>query len=124
MSYIDSEIAKLRASHAMHTDEADLSSTDNESPVPVQRQPAVIGKIMEIDLGSVASLANAERIDNVRRRADGETVEEKPAKPVKVRLGRDGKPRKKRWQRGSEDVKRDDMVEAFMKESTRKSLPQ
>jgi hypothetical protein len=119
MSYIDSEIAKLRSSHATHIDGEDLSGTDNESPTPVQRQPAANGKILEVDLGSEVSLTNAARIENARRRAAGETLEEQPAKPVRVRLGRDGKPRRKRWQRADEDVKRDDMVEALMKETKR-----
>ena len=42
---------------------------------------------------------------------------EDASKPVK--LGKDGKPRRKRWRRNSDDVKRDEIVEAVMRESRR-----
>jgi len=49
---------------------------------------------------------------------------EEEAKVQKVRLGRDGKPRRKRWRRPSDDLKRDALVDAVMKESKRKSSTQ
>lgn len=41
--------------------------------------------------------------------------------PKKVRLGRDGKPWRGRKRRGSDDVKRDQLVEQFLHENKRES---
>lgn len=91
--------------------------------VKVQRQPAAMGKLMEIDLGDEARSRNVERTEQARKRLDGEDVAEegKPAKKVKVRLGPDGKPwRSKKKRRGSDDVKRDKMVEDVLRENRRR----
>lgn len=123
MAYIDSEISKIRAGETVPTDSAeDTALTHNGKTGTIQRQPASIGKITEIDLGPEAALKNESLTDVARRRLLGEVIEEEDARPQKVRLGRDGKPirRRKRWRRASEDLKRDALVEAVMKESKRK----
>jgi hypothetical protein len=86
----------------------------------VQRQPAALGKLLEIDLGDEARSKNVKRTEQARRRLDGEEVEDesvKDGKPGKVRLGRDGKPWRGRKRRASEDVKRDKLVEDVLREN-------
>ena len=86
----------------------------------LQRQPATLGKIHEIDLGKDASLRNQERTELAMRRARGEQIPaEEPAVKKKPRLGRNGKPRRGPKRRNSEDVKRDQLVEQVLHESRR-----
>ncbi|KAH9221455.1 hepatocellular carcinoma-associated antigen 59-domain-containing protein [Leptodontidium sp. 2 PMI_412] len=86
---------------------------------PTQRQPATIGKLQEIDLGDEARNRNIERTNNARRRMDGEVVEEvvQGGKKKKVRLNRDGSVWVPRKRRGSDDIKRDQLVEAVLREN-------
>lgn len=75
---------------------------------------------MEVDLGNEARDKNVERTNQARRRLDGEEVVEdgKTGKPAKVRLGPDGKPwRSRKKRRGSDDIKRDKMVEDVLREN-------
>lgn len=76
--------------------------------------------MQEIDLGPEATARNIERTEQARRKMEGyiEPVVEEP--PDKRHLGKDGKPRK-RWQkrRNSEDIRRDEMVEAILREAKR-----
>lgn len=90
---------------------------DKGKDVDIQRQPAALGKLLEIDLGDEARDRNVERTEQARRRMDGEVVEEEPAPKGKVRLGRDGKPWRPRKRRGSEDIKRDKLVEDVLREN-------
>lgn len=135
MAYIDSEMAKRRLGHALpssktndnsiqgfESDSDGYGNSTNNKPLP-QRHPASLGKIHEIDLGADASLRNAERTESAIRRAqNGESLpdpDEKPPKPRKTRVGRDGKPMKPRprKRRNSEDTKRDQLVEQVLRES-------
>lgn len=140
MAYIDSELAKRRVPEGQLQVHAD-TQISNEMPAPkvsqggkdiaaTQRQPATIGKLQEIDLGEEARARNIERTNNARRRLDGEEVIEETAdgggagkKKKKVRLNRDGTVWKPRRRRGSDDVKRDELVEAVLRENRRTSLP-
>jgi hypothetical protein len=86
------------------------------------RQPAGVGKLLEIDLGPDTALENIARTEAAKRRletGESETVAMKPAR--KPRLGRDGKPWRTRKGRNEDDIKRDELVEAVMRESKRKS---
>jgi len=122
MEYIDSEIARMRAGNIQPDSLGTASSTvDSTNISKILRQPATIGKLMEIDLGPDATLKNTTRTEAARLRSLGHPHEEEASKPEKVRLGRDGKPRRKRWRRASDDLKRDAIVEAVMKESKRES---
>lgn len=143
MAYVDSQIAKRRTEASAPSQTASstqkLGSMSSLTGTPVtaqdtsntatqtsalQRQPAALGKLHEVDLGAEARALNEER---TRRRIAGErSLEEEEAEalaaknPKKVRLGPDGKPwrgRKKR--RGSEDVKRDMLVEELLRENRR-----
>ena len=79
-----------------------------------ERQPdklsVAAGKLMEVDLGS--SLSKHE-----------EEAAAKAAKPVKVRLGRDGKPWRPRKRRNSDDLARDALIDSIMKENSRMYPP-
>lgn len=136
MAYIDSELAKRRAEGAQtHVQavrrDAEIESSNSAAvvregrqEVEIQRQPAALGKLLEIDLGDEARSRNVERTEQARRRLDGEEIEEESVpngKPKKVRLGRDGKPWRGRKRRASEDVKRDKLVEDILRENRCKS---
>lgn len=133
MAYIDSELAKRRTEGAQTLAQTSGSARpglskegedhdEGRKDVEVQRQPAALGKLLEIDLGDEARSKNVLRTEQARRRLDGEEVEDedKPQKPGKVRLGRDGKPWRGRKRRGSNDVKRDKLVEEVLRENRRK----
>jgi hypothetical protein len=139
MAYIDSELAKRRVEgmNAVQSSQQQGSAPsrldllreaggngEGKKGVEVQRQPAALGKLLEIDLGDEARSKNVKRTEQARRKLDGEEVEDedKPGKPGKVRLGRDGKPWRGRKRRGSDDVKRDKLVDEVLRENRRKSL--
>ena len=135
MAYIDSELAKRRAAeaHAQSQQQVVRSAPSSAAKVSrradalgkiaeAQRQPATLGKLQEIDLGDEARERNEAQTERARRRLDGEVVEEEgERKPVKVRLGPDGKPWRGRKRRGSDDVKRDRLVEDVLRENRRTS---
>ena len=132
--YIESELAKRHAAEAsaaaaasgmeQHVEPTGPTIADAQGK-PVA-QPAMQGKLMEIDLGDEARARNVAMTERARRRALGEAVDEGEdasaglSRPRKVRLGRDGKPWRGRNRRNSEDVKRDQLVEEFLKENRRK----
>lgn len=125
MAFIDSKlnsrlsVLESRKERSMNT----ASKGGEQSDKEVQRQPAALGKLMEIDLGDEARSRNVQRTEQARRRLDGEEVEdeEKKGKPQKIRLGPDGKPwRSRKKRRGSDDVKRDRLVEDILRENRRK----
>ena len=140
MAYIDSELAKRsqaqaqaqaqsQVSHAHPPPSASAqpskSTTDTKKELDVQRQPAALGKLLEIDLGDEARNKNVERTNEARRRLDGEEIEDEtvPGKKTgKVRLGRDGKPWRGRKRRASDDIKRDKLVEEVLRENRCKLL--
>jgi len=76
-----------------------------------------MGKLHEVDLGPLASARNIERTRAEQKKLDGTYVEQEAI--PKVRLGRNGKPRRQPKRRNSEDLRRDQMVEAVLRESKR-----
>ena len=127
MAYIDSELAKRRQGQniSAHTSSGGILgglSANDTIDAAVQRQPAALGKLHEIDLGPDATLINIARTEAAKRRLEGRSPEVEEEKG-KVRLGRDGKPRRNRRRRNSNDVKRDQLVEEVLRESKRKSHP-
>ena len=125
MAYIDSELARRRQTQQTSSHDQNLEgfgglSASGTIDAAVQRQPAALGKLHEIDLGPDATLTNIARTEAAKRRLEDGTpeVEEYSGK---VRLGRDGKPRRSRKRRNSDDIKRDKLVEEILKESKRKS---
>ncbi|KZM25298.1 uncharacterized protein EKO05_0000607 [Ascochyta rabiei] len=83
------------------------SSTKDENIEHNSRVAAGQGKLQEVDLGSHA----ASRTHKDWKQLEGEM----PA--PKVRLGRDGKPRRGPKRRTSDDIRRDQMVEAVLHEA-------
>lgn len=140
MAYIDSELAKRRQQQGGRSQPPPntvATSTSSISPSAaspsrahaddrgklsdIQREPAALGKLLEIDLGDEARDRNVLRTEQARRRMGGEVVEDEEdaaaASKGKVRLGRDGKPWRGKKRRGSEDIKRDKLVEEFLREN-------
>ncbi|RFU36157.1 hypothetical protein B7463_g227, partial [Scytalidium lignicola] len=90
--------------------------------VAAERQPAALGKLLEIDLGEESRTRNVELTNQARRRLDGEEIEGDSGSGSsgpqnKVRLGRDGKPWRGRKRRGSDDIKRDKLVDEVLREN-------
>ena len=103
--------------------------------LPSERHTALQGKLLEVDLGDEMRSRNAALTERAARRLLGGTGAEgdlndddldddelqgdgaggRAAK--KVRLGRDGKPWRPRNRRGSDDVKRDRIVEELLREN-------
>ncbi|KAK3175114.1 hypothetical protein OEA41_002360 [Lepraria neglecta] len=82
----------------------------------IQRAPAALGKLHEIDLGPDATLRNIARTEAAQRKLGG-AEPEIDEKTGKVPLRKDGKPYEWRKRRNSDDVKRDKLVEEVMRES-------
>ena len=125
MAYIDSELAKGRqgqntSSYASGTGVLGGLSANDTIDAAVRRQPAALGKLHEIDLGPDATLTNIARTEAAKRKLEGGSpeVEEEYGK---LRLGRDGRPRRNRRRRNSNDIRRDKLVEEVLRESKRKS---
>ncbi|PQE27133.1 mRNA splicing factor RNA helicase protein [Rutstroemia sp. NJR-2017a WRK4] len=85
-------------------------------PKEIVRAPTTNGQLLEIDLGEEARRRNMERTEMARRRAQGEVLEDVDEEK-KARLGKDGKPRRWRKRRGSDDVQRDMLVEEILREN-------
>lgn len=131
MAYIETEMAKRRDGDAMSNAHVYVQ-TPGSTPVGVdgasdkfsQKQPASLGRLHEIDLGPDAALRNAQRTEAAIKRQNGEEVEvQEETTGQKPRLGRDGKPWRRRRRRNSEDVKRDKLVEEVLRESKRMEDP-
>lgn len=145
--YVESELAKRKAaaaassawnlaSSAASAISQDPSSSSTSAGTANQnlftttaaKHSALQGRLMEVDLGDEVRSRNAALTDRARRKLQGEAVDEDEsdstpavAQPSgKVRLGRDGKPWRPRNRRGSDDIKRDQLVEEFLKENRRK----
>lgn len=119
MAYIDSELAKRHIQGhdtSSHTYKEQKLSPNWALHTGIQRQPAALGKLHEIDLGPDATLRNIALTEAAQRKLDGlgPDVDEKTGK---VRLRRDGKPWRARKRRNTDDMKRDKLVEDVMRES-------
>lgn len=88
------------------------SNTTNNDTDHSSRLAAGQGKLQEVDLGSAATSRTHK---NWKRLEDG------PPETPKVRLGRDGKPRRGPQRRNSSDIRRDQLVDAVLRESKRPS---
>ena len=134
--YIEAELAKRHAAEARAAAIANgetpptepvTNPATTEAATKQTAQPEMQGKLMEIDLGDEARARNIAMTERARRKALGEAVDDEDesgsSRPRKVRLGRDGKPWRGRKRRNSEDIKRDQLVEEFLKENRRESSP-
>jgi hypothetical protein len=101
-----------------------VESAEGANPDYSHRMAAGMGKLQEIDLGPEATAKNIQRTEEAwRRQQGGRAYVPEAEPPAKVRLGKDGKPRRIRNKRNSEDLRRDAMVEAVMREAKRTSSP-
>lgn len=131
--YIESELAR-RQRHATEHAAAQSQSNDKDfqlggasgsaDTAAAPMQPALRGKLLEIDLGDEVRARNVVMTEQARRRLEGQGAEDEDGPsdgpPKKVRLGKDGKPWRPRNRRNSDDVKRDQLVEEFLRENRRK----
>ncbi|MCJ1406056.1 hypothetical protein MMC19_000121 [Ptychographa xylographoides] len=120
MAYIDAELAKRRRASSLTSSSHNANGIDGSAgpgtmDSGIQRQPAALGKLHEIDLGPDATARNIARTEAAKRRLAGQ--EEMEEGTGKIRLRRDGKPWRGRRRRNSEDVKRDRLVEEVLRES-------
>lgn len=116
-----SDPAKSRSSDQRGGRETRNQSTTDKGE---QKHTALTGKLFEVDLGDEVRSRNAAMTDRARRKLQGLAVEDEESaeRPKKVRLGRDGKPWRPRNRRNSDDIKRDQLVEEFLRENRRKSF--
>jgi hypothetical protein len=92
---------------------------------PFGERPTMQGRLQEVDLGEEVRMRNAAMTEQARRRLAGEAIEDtEDGSRKRPRLGKDGKPWRSRKRRGSEDIKRDQLVEELMRENKRMLLPQ
>ena len=128
MAYVDSQMARLQArnddatSNSRFTHKTNSQEGRDYKPFP-DREPAALGKIHEIDLGPDITSRNIAMTEAATKRLHGDQSDQ-PAEESqtqgKMRLGKDGKPRRPRKRRGSDDVRRDEMVDALLRENRRK----
>lgn len=122
MDYIESELAR-RSQRNLPSDvpsadahPASEATGGASTPTFVQREPATLGKLHEIDLGQETKLQNIARTEAATRRLAGDEafVAEDSQN---TRSGQDGKTWRNRKARNSEDIERDRLVEEVLRES-------
>lgn len=115
MEYVES---KLASRHAPPTTTQSLPPplTDASPGAAEAQKPTIHGKLMEVDLGEEARSRNVALTERARRRLAGDAEGEGSADGGRSsRRGRPGG----RNRRGSDDVKRDQLVEQFLHENRR-----
>ncbi|KAL9083872.1 MAG: hypothetical protein Q9165_008342 [Trypethelium subeluteriae] len=123
-SYVDSKIAEIHGCAASSDTRKSRSIQDLPRHIPlsgngqVQKPATEFEALQEVDLGPESMLQNIARTEAARRKlVTGDFLDPEPELSKRVRLGRNGKPRKNRNRRGSVDIKRDEMVEQLMRET-------
>jgi hypothetical protein len=99
----------------MTTPSTTTTSAEAHNPTGIEqsiRMAAGMGKIEEVDIGSIEK-----RTDEKWRRLENGEFEQ--VATGKIRLGRDGKPRRPPKRRNSEDIRRDQLVDAVLSEAKR-----
>ncbi|KAI1488509.1 hypothetical protein F5X96DRAFT_645247 [Biscogniauxia mediterranea] len=132
--YIEAELAKrhsaesaaraaLQAQSSSQSDSNATSSTGAAGMKLPDKNRALLGKLMEVDLGEESRSRNLARTDRAWRKLRGEAVEEEEeedeaaSSSKKARLGKDGKPLRSRNRRNSNDIRRDQLVEELLREN-------
>ncbi|RHZ49902.1 telomere length and silencing 1 family protein [Aspergillus thermomutatus] len=120
---VDKHIQQMPDDTAGSNDSAtSLASSDSLSTtVALQREPASLGKLHEIDLGQETKLQNIARTEAATRRLVGDDRSASPAHEDSTSSiaasGKDGRPWRNRKRRNSEDIERDRLVEEVLRES-------
>ncbi|GAQ06963.1 hypothetical protein ALT_4284 [Aspergillus lentulus] len=120
---VDKHIQQMPA----NTTDLSISTTSQASSdglsttVALQREPASLGKLHEIDLGQEAKLQNIARTEAATRRLVGDDRDASPAHEDSTSniaaSGKDGRPWRNRRRRNNEDIERDRLVEEVLRES-------
>lgn len=127
--YIESELARRHAADKAAEEAQANNSTASSAATPMgpqsgksqEERPTMQGRLQEVDLGDEVRARNAAMTEQARRRLAGETIEdESEGSRRHPKVGKDGKPWRGRKRRASDDIKRDQMVEALMRENRRK----
>ena len=106
-AFVEAEMAKIRAGGSAVTRDAVIEQMKSSARGKLSnREATTLGKLQEVELSGTAL--------DARRKNDKSTAD---AREGGMQLGKNGKPRRKRWRRGSEDLKRDDLVDAILRES-------
>lgn len=115
MEYVES---KLASRHAPPTTAQSLPPPPPDAPpgAAEAQKPTIQGKLMEVDLGEEARSRNVALTEKARRMLSGDAEGESSAEGG--RAGRKGRTAG-RNRRGSDDVKRDQLVEQFLHENRR-----
>ncbi|RHZ71171.1 hypothetical protein CDV55_108585 [Aspergillus turcosus] len=120
---VDKHIQQMPADNANSNISAtsQASSDVPSTTVALQREPASLGKLHEIDLGQETKLQNIARTEAATRRLVGDDRGASPAYEDSTSSiaasGKDGKPWRNRKRRNSEDIERDRLVEEVLRES-------
>ena len=122
MAYIDTELARRsfqdQLPPAAHPNDQALSANGALLNTDLNRNPATLGKLHEIDLGPNATLLNIARTEAAISGSGSQNT--LPAqKPLRPRIGRNGKPYipRPRNRRNSTDTARDKIVEEVLRET-------
>lgn len=109
----------IQESNSEQQSEASQSQSTVVDPTkPFGERPTMQGRLQEVDLGEEVRMRNAAMTEQARRRLAGEAIEDtEDGSRKRPRLGKDGKPWRSRKRRGSEDIKRDQLVEELMREN-------
>ncbi|KXX79093.1 hypothetical protein MMYC01_203033 [Madurella mycetomatis] len=112
---------QMHDNNSISTADAQQGSSLTVAGRQADSQRVLQGRLLEIDLGEEARARNVEMTERARRRLQGqideEEQEEGKGRSKKGRPGRDGKPLRSRNRRGSDDIKRDQLVEEFLSEN-------
>lgn len=127
MEYIDTEMAKRykRSPHPERQESArstlqQTAGGQSISGQQLEREPASLGKLHEIDLGQETKLQNIARTEAATRRLVSEGVAPSPQGDPGADTSRpitDEKPGRQRKRRTSADIERDRLVEEVLRES-------
>jgi hypothetical protein len=130
-AYVDARIGRLlgdaQDDSSAHNTLSATSSAISGTTAPASRQPVGMGKLHEVDLGPDAARLNALRTQEAAARLNNTGLASPAPQPEPRHANRRGRPfpgrggkfRRKIKRRTSDDLKRDQMVEAILAESNR-----
>ena len=124
MEYVESKLASHHATSAesqqspLHPGDAHATSA---GPAETQK-PTVQGKLMEVDLGDEARSRNVALTERARRRLEGDASREEDI-AGRGWVPKRARPARGRNRRGSDDARRDQLVEKFLHENRRMFSP-
>ncbi|KAL2685524.1 hypothetical protein Neosp_006624 [[Neocosmospora] mangrovei] len=121
MEYIESRLSNRASGNTSQSKSSSAPRSDTAShatsapPKETNGREVMQGHLMEIDLGDDVRDRNVARTERITQGGHEEVPQGRRAK--KPRLGRDGKPWRPRNRRGSDAIKRDQLVEEVLRET-------